>query len=92
MNRVINLHQSCIEILEAVNTYNKLIGHATTAIESVNKYIHWDNYVARKNHDIEIYRMVIARLMSRHENAMQKIVSLTSTECDVCGSTNTINN
>jgi hypothetical protein len=63
---LINKHQKCIEILEAVQTFEMLI---KSAQENIDGFCGTFPELRKKyKHNKEIYQMCINRLMQRYEN------------------------
>mgnify|MGYP000970647621 FL=1 len=64
-HELINKHQKCIEILEAIQTFEMLI---KSAQENIDGFCGTFPELRKKyNHKLEIYQMCIERLMKRYE-------------------------
>ena len=70
---MINIHEGCIEILEAINTYRKLRAkmlhdadiYKKNDMKSLEKYA---------NHNAEIYTKVLKRLTERYEKQVKLLI------------------
>jgi hypothetical protein len=63
--KLIQAHEKCIEILEAVDTFERKMDHAIWDIE-FGFIREFPKLVKEYKHNIEIYKMCIDRLMERY--------------------------
>jgi hypothetical protein len=67
----IKRHETCIEILEGINHYKRMISHRW---DSINGFPgEFPSLRAKYVHDVDIYQRCIARLSSRFNSMMNQI-------------------